>query len=101
MSREDLLQLEGKVSEVLANGNFRVELDNGQNILAQLAGKLRRFHIRVILGDRVLVGVSPYDLTHGLIMHRFRDDDGFNPGPPGGTGGGGKKGGGGKRPQKS
>ncbi len=96
MSRDDLLQLEGKVIEVLANGNFRIELDNKQVILAQLAGKLRRFHIRVILGDRVMVGMSPYDLTHGLILHRFRDDEGFtmNRGGKGGPGGGGRRGGG-------
>lgn len=74
MARDDLIQLEGKVVEVLTDGNFRIETETGQDLLARLAGKLRKFRIRVILGDRVTVGVSPYDPSHGLIMHRHRDD---------------------------
>lgn len=81
MARDDLIQLEGSVVEVLTDGNFRVETDAGQPLLARLAGKLRKFRIRVILGDRVTVGVSPYDPTHGLILHRHRDDD-RRMGPP-------------------
>jgi len=74
MSRDDLIQLEGTVVEVLTDGNFKIETETGQDLLARLAGKLRKFRIRVILGDRVTVGVSPYDPSHGLILHRHRDD---------------------------
>ena len=73
MSKEDLVLIEGKVVEVLAGGNFTVESGKGIRITAKLAGKLRRRHIRVILGDHVTVGVSPYDPTHGLITYRGRD----------------------------
>jgi len=82
MAREDLIQLDGTVVEVLTDGNFRVNTDTGQSLLARLAGKLRKFRIRVILGDRVTVGVSPYDPTRGLILHRHREDDGSGFGPP-------------------
>lgn len=70
MAREDLIQVEGVVSEVSAGGTFIVKLDSGQNVSARLAGRMRRNHIRVVLGDRVTVGVSPYDPTHGLITRR-------------------------------
>ena len=70
MARDDLAQTEGVVTDVRAGGHFIVELDSGQKISAKLSGRLRKFHIRVILGDRVTVGVSPYDPTHGLILHR-------------------------------
>ena len=73
MSKEDLVLIEGKVVEVLAGGNFTVEGPKGMKLTAKLAGKLRRRHIRVILGDHVTVGVSPYDPTHGLITYRGRD----------------------------
>ncbi len=62
--------MEGVVTDVQAGGSFVVELDSGQVITARLSGRLRKFHIRVIHGDRVTVGVSPYDLSHGLIIHR-------------------------------
>jgi len=62
--------VEGVVTEVLAGGHFTVKLDTGQDISAKLSGRMRKFHVRVIQGDRVTVGVSPYDLTHGLIIHR-------------------------------
>jgi len=70
VARDDLAQVEGVVTDVLAGGHFTVTLDTGQDISARLSGRMRRFNIRVILGDRVTVGVSPYDLTHGLIIHR-------------------------------
>ncbi|HLG19934.1 MAG TPA: translation initiation factor IF-1 [Bdellovibrionota bacterium] len=73
MARDDLVLIEGTVVEVLAGGNFAIEGAKGIRINAKLAGKLRRRHIRVILGDRVTVGVSPYDPTHGLITYRGRD----------------------------
>ncbi len=72
MSREDLVQVDGVVTQVLAGGNFVIQLPNGGSIAAKLSGRMRKFHIRVILGDRVTVGVSPYDTTHGLIMHRHK-----------------------------
>lgn len=70
MAREDLAQLEGRVIDAAAGGLYKVELENGVQINAKLCGKMRRFNIRVVVGDRVTVGVSPYDPTHGLIMFR-------------------------------
>lgn len=70
MSRDDLVQIDGAVVEVLAGGNFSVKTDAGHTLLARLSGRMRRFRIRVVLGDRVTVAVSPYDPTHGLIVHR-------------------------------
>ena len=70
MSREDLIQIEGTVKEVMAGGQFRVESDKGQQFIAKISGRMRRFHIKVIPGDRVTVSVSPYDPTHGLITYR-------------------------------
>ncbi len=72
LAREDLAQVEGVITDVLAGGNFSVQLASGQRISAKLSGRMRKFHIRVILGDRVTVGVSPYDPTHGLILHRHK-----------------------------
>ena len=79
LSREDLAQVEGTVTDVLAGGNFSVKLQAGQVISAKLSGRMRKFHIRVILGDRVTVGVSPYDPTHGLILHRHKGGQGPSP----------------------
>ncbi|MFH1018867.1 MAG: translation initiation factor IF-1 [Pseudomonadota bacterium] len=73
MGKDDLVLIEGLVVEVKAGGNFVIEGARGLRLNAKLAGKLRRRHIRVILGDRVTVGVSPYDPTHGLITYRGRD----------------------------
>lgn len=70
MSRDDLAQLDGKVVDAAAGGLYKVELVNGVTINAKLCGKMRRFNIRVVVGDKVSVGVSPYDPTHGLIMFR-------------------------------
>ncbi|HVN87685.1 MAG TPA: translation initiation factor IF-1 [Candidatus Binatia bacterium] len=70
MAREDLIQIEGTVKEILAGGQFRVESDKGQHFLAKISGRMRRFHIRVIPGDKVTVAVSPYDPSHGLIVYR-------------------------------
>lgn len=70
MARDDLATMDGVVVDVLAGGNFSVQLSNGQTIAAKLSGRLRKFHIKVIQGDRVTVGISPYDLSHGLIMSR-------------------------------
>ncbi len=72
MSRDDNVQLEGEVVHVGAGGNFRVKCDNDHEVLAHLAGRMRRFRIRVVLGDRVTVAVSPYDPSRGLITFRAR-----------------------------
>lgn len=70
MSKEDLIQLEGKVSDLTGGGNYQVTLSNGLTVSARLSGKLKKFKIKVLVGDRVTVGVSPYDPSHGLITHR-------------------------------
>ena len=69
---KDKLLIEGNVVEALPNTTFRVQLDNGHEVLAYLSGKMRRYYIRVLLGDRVLVELSPYDLTRGRITYRFK-----------------------------
>ena len=72
MAVEEKVELEGEVVEALKNLNFRVKLDNDHEVLAHLAGKMRRFRIRVLPGDRVRVEVSPYDLNRGRIVYRFK-----------------------------
>ena len=69
---KDKIELQGTVVEALPGTQFRVELDNGHEVLAYLSGKMRRYYIRVLLGDRVLVEISPYDLTRGRITYRFK-----------------------------
>ena len=70
--KEDKLEMEGTVMECLPGTQFRVELENGHNVLAYLCGKMRKYYIRVLLGDRVLVELSPYDLTRGRIIYRYK-----------------------------
>jgi translation initiation factor IF-1 len=70
-SREKLV-VEGTVTEALPNTTFRVELDNGHEVLAYLSGRMRKHYIRVLLGDRVRVELSPYDLERGRIVYRFK-----------------------------
>src|SRR3954465_15975635 len=72
VSKEELVHLDGEVILIAKGGNFRVKLDNGPEVLAKLAGKVRRHRIRVVLGDRVTVAVSPYDPTRGFIVYRQR-----------------------------
>ncbi len=72
MSKEDLLKIDGVVSEALSASQFSVKLADGRNVKAKLSGRLRQFHIRVLVGDKVTVGVSPYDISHGLILARER-----------------------------
>ncbi len=69
---KDKLVLEGTVVESLPNTTFRVQLDNGHEMLAYLSGKMRKYYIRVLLGDRVRVEVSPYDLERGRIIYRYK-----------------------------
>lgn len=72
MAKDDLIEFEGKVIEVLTGGLFRVEVDEDHIVLAHLAGKMRRFRIKVVLGDKVTVAVSPYDPLRGRIVYRAR-----------------------------
>jgi translation initiation factor IF-1 len=72
MAKDDLVQLDGKVVDASAGGLYKVKLDNEVDVSAKLCGKMRQFNIRVVVGDRVTVGVSPYDPTHGLIMYRHK-----------------------------
>lgn len=72
MAKEAAIELEGVVSEVLPNATFRVRLDNGHDVLSTLAGRMRRFRIRVLAGDRVTLEVSPYDLSRGRITFRHK-----------------------------
>ena len=72
MAKEDFIEMEGTVIDTLPNTTFRVELENGHEILAYLSGKMRKFYIRVLEGDRVKCEMSPYDLTRGRITYRYR-----------------------------
>jgi translation initiation factor IF-1 len=72
LSREDLIRFDGHVSDATGGGNYVVLLDNGVTVRARLAGKMKKFKIRIIVGDRVTVALSPYDPSHGLITHRLR-----------------------------
>ncbi len=74
MAKEELLEFDGTVSEVLPDGNFRVTLDNGHEVLAYTAGKMRKFRIRTGVGDRVIVEMSPYDLKRGRISFRHKGE---------------------------
>jgi len=70
--KEEKLEMDGTVIEALPGTMFRVELDNGHQVLAYLSGKMRKYYIRVLLGDRVTVEMSPYDLTRGRIVYRHK-----------------------------
>ena len=77
-TKEEKLVLEGKVVEALPNTSFKVELENGHTILAYLSGKMRKYYIRVLLGDKVRVELSPYDLDRGRIIYRYKSGQGGN-----------------------
>jgi len=72
MSKDDVIELEGTVIEPLPNAMFRVQLANGHKILAHVSGKIRMNFIRILPGDRVTIELSPYDLTRGRIVYRFK-----------------------------
>ena len=72
MSKEDVIEVEGTVIETLPNTNFKVELENGMQILAHISGKLRMNYIKILPGDKVKVELSPYDLTRGRITWRAK-----------------------------
>ncbi len=69
---EDKIRVDGTIVEALPGTQFKVELDNGHEILAYLAGKMRKYYIRVLLGDRVTIEMSPYDMTRGRIVYRHK-----------------------------
>ena len=69
-NNKDVIEVEGVVTESLPNAQFRVKLDTGQEILAHISGKIRKHYIRILLGDKVKVELSPYDLTRGRIIYR-------------------------------
>jgi translation initiation factor IF-1 len=70
--KKDAIEIEGTVVEPLPNAMFRVELDNGHKVLAHISGKMRMHYIRILPGDRVLVELSPYDLTRGRVVYRYK-----------------------------
>ncbi|MBK8557864.1 MAG: translation initiation factor IF-1 [Lewinellaceae bacterium] len=72
MSKEDLIKQDGEVTEALSNANFKVRLENGHIILATISGKMRMHYIRILPGDKVSVEMSPYDLTRGRIIYRYK-----------------------------
>ncbi len=72
MAKEETIQVEGTVIEALPSTQFRVKLDNGHEILAYLSGKMRKYYIRILRGDRVRVEISPYDLSRGRITYRYK-----------------------------
>ncbi|HHU81617.1 MAG TPA: translation initiation factor IF-1 [Firmicutes bacterium] len=72
MAKEDVIEVEGTVVEPLPNAMFRVELANGHRILAHISGKMRMNFIKILAGDRVLVELSPYDLSRGRIIYRYK-----------------------------
>jgi translation initiation factor IF-1 len=72
MDKKEAIEVEGTVTESLPNATFRVELANGHKVLAHISGKMRRHYIRILPADKVLVELSPYDLTRGRITYRFK-----------------------------
>jgi translation initiation factor IF-1 len=71
MPKKEAIEVEGTVVESLPNAMFRVDLPNGHRVLAHISGKIRKHYIRILLGDRVLIELSPYDLSRGRITYRF------------------------------
>ncbi len=70
--KKDVIEAEGLITEALPNAMFRVQLESGHSVLAHISGKMRMYYIRILLGDRVTVELSPYDLTRGRITFRYR-----------------------------
>jgi translation initiation factor IF-1 len=76
-AKEDVIEIEGEVVEALPGTMFKVRLDNGHEVLSTLSGKMRKFYIRILLGDRVKVELSPYDLTRGRISYRLKNQGSY------------------------
>ncbi|MFQ5560558.1 MAG: translation initiation factor IF-1 [Nitrospinota bacterium] len=72
MAKEEAIEVDGKVLEPLPNANFRVELENGHKVLAHISGKMRMHFIKILAGDKVKVELSPYDLSRGRIIYRYK-----------------------------
>jgi translation initiation factor IF-1 len=72
LAKQDVIEVEGRVIEPLPNAMFRVELDNGHKVLAHISGKMRMHFIKILAGDKVTVELSPYDLTRGRIVYRYK-----------------------------
>jgi len=72
MPKEEAIEVDGVVHEALPNAMFRVELENGHEVLCHISGKMRKYYIRILLGDRVKLEMSPYDLTRGRITYRMK-----------------------------
>ncbi len=79
MAKEELLEMDGKVAEVLPDSRFRVDLDNGHQLIAYTSGKMRQHHIRILAGDKVTLEMSPYDLSKGRITFRHIENRGPRP----------------------
>ena len=79
MAKKDAIEVAGKVVELLPNTMFRIELDNGHRVLAHISGKMRLNFIRILPGDRVVLEMSPYDLTKGRITYRHKDSSSPQP----------------------
>lgn len=72
MAKEEAIEVDGKIMEPLPNATFRVELENGHKVLAHISGKMRMHFIKILAGDKVKVELSPYDLTRGRIIYRYK-----------------------------
>jgi len=72
LSRDDLIQLEGNVTKILGGGIMEIHCDNDVTVQGRLSGRMKKFRIKVLVGDRVKISVSPYDPTHGLITYRLK-----------------------------
>ncbi|MBI2427989.1 MAG: translation initiation factor IF-1 [Bacteroidota bacterium] len=72
MSKQDAIKVDGVITDTLPNASFRVKLDNGHEILAHISGKMRMHYIKILVGDKVTVELSPYDLTKGRITYRYK-----------------------------
>ena len=72
MAKEDVIQMQGEIEESLPNATFRIKLENGYVVLGHISGKMRKNFIRILPGDRVAVELSPYDLTRGRIVYRYK-----------------------------
>jgi translation initiation factor IF-1 len=82
MAKEELIEMSGVVMEVLPDSRYRVTLDNGHNLVAYSAGKMRKHHIRILAGDKVSLEMSPYDLSKGRITFRHIENRGAPAAPP-------------------
>ena len=80
--KEQKIEVDGEVVESYKSGMYRIALDNGHEALGYTAGKMRRYRIKILIGDRIKLELSPYDLTRGRIVYRYRDSDGNVAQPP-------------------